>query len=374
MVSGGVGDYVVVARFLRDLVAYVEPLQFEIYCSNDEAGAWAFGGIRGFREAYNEFLFGRVGEDNPLSLRLSQFVVVLPQKTDWAELRQFKRLMQVAGNVMRFRRKIEVMINNHPYMDGFLAQKAVYMNCTRANFLHAMAKIPYGGDTLNLALDPSVYNRLQLKTRPYITVSNGFDPEFPLSNRQATKCYPHTAILVTKLKQRFPEIAVVQVGTSTSVNIPDADIDLIGKTNLPQVAAVLAHAQLHIDNEGGLVHIAKCLGTRSCVIFGPTSVDYFGYPENINVRPPFCGGCWWINETWMDSCPRGFETARCLSEQDPEAVLSAISAALAPSTRKRAAVSAEARKRNGRKREVMNAPDHPLDADSLIAQITKTRV
>jgi hypothetical protein len=75
------------------------------------------------------------------------------------------------------------------------------------------------------------------------------------------------------------------------------------------------------------VHIARTLGVKSCVIFGPTSIDYFAYPDNINIRPTLCGGCWWINSTWMDACPRGFEMAPCMSTQKPEDIVAAIEAA-----------------------------------------------
>jgi ADP-heptose:LPS heptosyltransferase len=96
---------------------------------------------------------------------------------------------------------------------------------------------------------------------------------------------------------------------------------LIGKTTMPEVAAIIASAELHLDNESGLVHMAACLGTRSCVLFGPTDADYFGYPQNINIRPGCCGGCWWTTDSWMDQCPRGFATAPCMDSIAPEDVV-----------------------------------------------------
>jgi len=329
-VSGGVGDYVIIARFLRDLAASVEPFQFDVYCGSFEHGRWAFSGVPGYRETYSDFLFDHFKDEYSLALRISQFVVVHGENAHWESLRAFHRLMQAINQIIRFRSKIEIMIERHPFMDGFLAQKAVYMNLSRANFLHGMASIAYGGPALALETDASFLTQLHLRDRPFITISNGFDAEFPLSRRQATKCYPHSAKLVRLIKEKFPDVAVVQVGTTTSIPIPYADINLLGKTNLKQVAAIIGQAQLHIDNEGGLVHIASCLGTRSCVIFGPTSADYFAYEDNINIRPTFCGGCWWINETWMDSCPRRFETARCMSEMPPEYILAKIAAEWGP--------------------------------------------
>jgi hypothetical protein len=67
--------------------------------------------------------------------------------------------------------------------------------------------------------------------------------------------------------------------------------------------------------------MAACLGTRSCVLFGPTDADYFGYPQNINMRPGCCGGCWWTTDSWMDQCPRGFASAPCMDSIPPEDVV-----------------------------------------------------
>ena len=94
----------------------------------------------------------------------------------------------------------------------------------------------------------------------------------------------------------------------------------------------LRGAIFHLDNEGGLVHLASAMGTRSCVVFGPTSSRYFGYPGNVNVDPGFCGGCWWITETWMNHCPRGFATARCMTDQ-PAAVVARAAATLLENVR-----------------------------------------
>jgi ADP-heptose:LPS heptosyltransferase len=107
------------------------------------------------------------------------------------------------------------------------------------------------------------------------------------------------------------------------------NLNLIKRTSLQQAAGLIKAALMHIDNEGGLVHLARCLGVESAVVFGPTPSNYFGYPGNVNIDPAFCGGCWWSTETWMDRCPRGFEAARCMTEQPPDSVAAAIDRHLA---------------------------------------------
>jgi ADP-heptose:LPS heptosyltransferase len=122
---------------------------------------------------------------------------------------------------------------------------------------------------------------------------------------------------VREFKQKRPDVAVVQLGAKTSISIPGVDENLVSATSLAQAAAILKRAIFHVDNEGGLVHVAACLGTRSIVLFGPTSVKFFGYPGNINVSSDVCGDCWWATNTWMDRCPRGYRQPKCLLDLDP---------------------------------------------------------
>jgi glycosyl transferase family 9 (putative heptosyltransferase) len=326
-ITGGIGDYIVIGRFLRDLIKQVEAFDFDIYCASEGGADWVFRSIPGFQKTYPEFIFGTLAPSYSLALSISQFVFVHDDYAQWKIVREQRRLMRVVHRLRKFKSEFDIMIERHPYMDGFLGQKAVFMNSNRSVFLHAMCGIPYGGHELDLHCNFTFLDRLGLQDREFVTINNGFDPNFLITNPRATKCYPHCDELVQHFKASFPGVRVVQIGTATSIPIKSADVNLIGETTLQEAAGILRRTRLHIDNEGGLVHIARSLGVRSCVIFGPTSLDYFAYADNINIRPTFCGGCWWINSTWMDACPRGFETARCMSTQKPEDIVAGIEAA-----------------------------------------------
>ena len=178
----------------------------------------------------------------------------------------------------------------------------------------------YGGDRMSIPRDAGIVAQLGLKSRHYVTVHNGFDTGFVITGRRATKCYRRFDAVVAILKQSLPHLTFVQVGAGTSEPIAECDIDLIGKTTLSEVAAILAGAAFHIDNESGLVHLARCYGVSAGVVFGPTPADYFAYPDNLSIEPPICGNCWWMTRTWMDLCPKGYATPRCMTEQDPALV------------------------------------------------------
>lgn len=69
-----------------------------------------------------------------------------------------------------------------------------------------------------------------------------------------------------------------------------------------ETAALIKGAYFNIGPEGGLTHIARVVGTKSIVLFGPTPVHVFGYPENINLRSNVCKPCWWRKSDWFTMC------------------------------------------------------------------------
>jgi hypothetical protein len=318
--TGGLGDYIVIARFVRDLAVHAGGIHFDIFSPSPTVAAWAFGKIAGFHAAYYDILFEHVVQEYDVGIRANQSVFAYFEHARWRRLAEHPNLVQAIDSMVRFRPKLEIFIERHPWFDNFLAKTAVFANFTRRNFLHTIAGLQYGGDTLAVPRDDGVLSRLGLRSRQYVTIHNGFDTGFVISGRRATKCYPHFGSVVTHLRRQFPDLRFVQVGAATSEAVDECDLILLNKTTLDEVAGLLGGAVMHIDNEGGLVHLAACLGTRSTVVFGPTPSDYFGYPSNVNVDPPVCGNCWWMTRTWMDWCVKGYETPRCMTEQQPELV------------------------------------------------------
>jgi hypothetical protein len=318
--TGGLGDYVVIARFVRDLAAQVGSIKFDLFSPNPTLAAWAFARIPGFRGAYHDILFDHVVHEYDVGFRVNQFAVVYQEHVRWSSVREHHGLMRAIDRLVRFRPKIEMFVDRHPLLDNFLARTAVFENANRRDFLHLMAGLPYGGDRLPMRQDAGVVSRMGLRPQQYITVHNGFDTGFVITGRRATKCYPHFGAVVAQIRTAFPDLQVVQIGTTTSEPIAECDLVLLNKTSLDEVVGLLAQSVLHLDNEGGLVHLAACVGTRSVVVFGPTPSEYFGYAGNINIDPPVCGNCWWMTRTWMDVCAKGYSVPRCMAEQAPEVV------------------------------------------------------
>lgn len=329
-ISGGLGDTLVIARFVRDLAVHVGDIRFDIFSPTPRNATWVFQDVPGFCTAYHDISFNHTVSEYDLSIRANQSAVVYHESIRWSSVRRNHRLMEVTDSLIRFRPKVDVFVSHHPWLDHFLAHTAVFAGATRRDFLHAMAGLAYSSDRLAISQDGSIIGRLGLTPRHYITVHNGFDPRYVISSPRATKCYPHFGAVVEYLKDALPHITFVQVGTTTSKPIPECDLVLLNQTSLDEVSALLGQALLHLDNEGGLVHLAACLGIRSAVVFGPTPPDYFGYPDNINIAPPVCGGCWYMTRTWMDACVKGHDSPLCLTQQDPRGVADRVLAAVTP--------------------------------------------
>jgi hypothetical protein len=320
-IGGVIGDHIVIARFMRDLAASVEEIRFDVYSGIPDHARWLFASVKGFRNALSDARFDSVAGEYDVSLTLNQAAILHEEHARRATLRRHSKLAGVCSNIVRYRPKIDTFVANQPLLADALARHALFANATRRDFLHRIADIPYGGDALEVTTDAAATSRFGLAGKTYVTVHNGYDQNFTVSSGGlATKCYPHFGSVLAELKAAFPSLLTVQLGTSTSDPLAEADLNLIDQTTVPEAAEILRHSILHLDNEGGLVHLASCFNVPSCVVFGPTPSSYFGYPGNLNIDPNFCGGCWWVNLTWMDRCPRGFATARCMSEQDPHSV------------------------------------------------------
>ncbi len=77
------------------------------------------------------------------------------------------------------------------------------------------------------------------------------------------------------------DVNVVLVGAKNEADVADAvtgsmktkATNLVGKTDLDTVVAILSEADLMISNDMGLAHVAPSVGTKTIAIFGPTNPE-----------------------------------------------------------------------------------------------------
>lgn len=135
-----------------------------------------------------------------------------------------------------------------------------------------------------------------------------------------TRLWPleHYAEIVQRLHRDYPEYTLVQLGRPDTKKIEGIDVDLRGKTNFEELKNILKKAAVHIDGDCGMVHFRHSLrGGPSIVLFGPTSAEFIGYPENVNLRGNGCPNfCEWINTNWQEKCTAGFDSLPCMASPD----------------------------------------------------------
>lgn len=203
------------------------------------------------------------------------------------------------------------IVNRQPLMENITGVEAVKMGLNRRTLIPKILGLPEvefkkKHPSTDLILDG-----------PFITIHDGYDDANDKVKARSTKNWDldkwNKLILVLKL--RFPDVKIIQLGGKTARVIDKVDYSLVNSLSIMDSLAVLSKSLLHIDNESGLVHAAHMLGVRSVVLFGPTNLDFFGYPDNLNIAPHFCadaGGCWWLKQDWMSKCALGYVSPLCM--------------------------------------------------------------
>ena len=99
-------------------------------------------------------------------------------------------------------------------------------------------------------------------------------------------------------------------------------VNLVGRTNLKQLAHIFTRAALVLGGDTGPVHLAAGLGTPTVMLMGPTDANrngpYGQIQRAIEVDRP-CRGC------WKRACPKGLD---CLAAISVDAVAAKIDGAL----------------------------------------------
>lgn len=164
------------------------------------------------------------------------------------------------------------------------------------------------------------FKNLQLKQ--YITLNFGWglNPK----QRVPAKIWPYEYYnkLIKHIKTTYPKLELVQLGVENSIKLEGVDYYIFGRS-LELSKYILKNSLLHIDCEGGLVHLATQLDTKCIVLFGPTPVYYFGYENNINIVSDTCKNCCYLDNDFS-ICYRNMDQPECMYSITPERVFTYI--------------------------------------------------
>jgi ADP-heptose:LPS heptosyltransferase len=324
-ITGGVGDCIVVARFLRDLDPYLDShIVFDIYFLNPSQVDFIFASVPRIRTIIADSIFTTVRQKYDASLTINQYVYFHNEDIDVSRLiRSAPSILKFYSTIEKKRKPYNKLMAHHPSLDGAMSDIAVRLGFSRQNFLHQLAEIKYSNNLLPIQVDVNALDKYSLAGKKYITIHDGWDENFKILSLRPTKAYIFESwiLVVRQLKRKFPHLLIVQIGGKSGSLIEGVDINLKGRTSLTEAGALLAGSLLHIDTESGLTHMATALGTKCAVLFGPTNAAFFGYSENINITSHLCGNCWWSTDTWMDFCPRGLAVPECMDSLKPDFIV-----------------------------------------------------
>lgn len=165
-----------------------------------------------------------------------------------------------------------------------------------------------------------------LLNKSFITVHRGCDLNYPRHVKMwESQNYEKVIHLIHR---EYPELVIVQYGASHDRCdlIRGVDIDLTGRTTMEEVKILLKKSLIHIDSDGGMIHLRHAIhGGPSVAMYGPNAEEFFGYSENENITGQGCiDTCEWLTNDWMLNCARGYKIPPCMESITPEMVMERI--------------------------------------------------
>ncbi len=135
------------------------------------------------------------------------------------------------------------------------------------------------------------------------------------------------ADVIQQITHLAPAIKIVLTGSSSEQELakalPDSlsVINLVGKTDILQLGALLERCEVCLTSDSGPMHIAAAVGTATVALFGPTSPvrhQPYGTGHTVIEKPVSCRPC------YKQSCHRQDAPDLCMKEISSAEVVKAL--------------------------------------------------
>lgn len=320
--GSGLGDAIIQKGFFNELASFSDQILIDIYCPKareyiDNFYSDCASYNLGINDGGGLYIRNRAKYD----LSISAVSIARIDHINENELKNYpdfyEKIMKLKKAIDDYKLEVLPFRNFGTHIRRMQFQKKdCYSSFNYTNDFHAdktRVKLPINSN------QHETLERYQLNK--YITLNYGTGMSSSGNREIISKQWPmkHYESFVKLFKERYDSIKVVQLGDKSAELIDGVDKHIFGE-DIEAVKHILLNAMLHLDSEGGLVHLASQLGTKCVVLFGPTQADYFGYPNNINIISDKCNGCYGLYDTAYH-CARNMEKPECMWSIKPEIVM-----------------------------------------------------
>lgn len=321
--GGALGDYIVYLRLVDELSAVCD-CDLDLFLDRIEFGEFIYGGRQNVtivHDVYNN-LFVSSTAHYDLALHVDHGATL--KHINLGAIRaKAPNFFHTACKIEEALLRNELHISDQHQRESVILRRAKFSGDSKWSLLSCGGAVDMGGMYSNILLNMRwlpVLERHALTGRRYITVNFGADKN--MGGTTQTKLLPVSTLteFIAAFKVAHPDLLVVQTGVKNSLKLDGADRYAFD-CRLEETAILLKNSLLHVDCEGGLVHLASQLSTPCVVNFGPTPSYYYGYPRNENIVSPVCGECMSVTGQWSKVCPRGLQRAACMAAITPQMLL-----------------------------------------------------
>ena len=321
--TGGFGDGIISSKLLDELMT-LGPVRIDVFCNNIAFGQAVYGKRPGVRvlphDAYehSKYIYD-------IALTVEHFVHV-----DHYNAKNVAKYSPALADKIHALgvsiSKVRPDIGQQCYREALHFERCKLLGINRYTELNHINVFHITDQRSAVYLDENYLLRLEeldVLEKKYITINRGAD-SMGRSGTQ-TKVWPEEYYIefVKLFKQQYPDIEIYQIGSKGNTKIVGVDKYIFGE-NLEVVKWILKNSKLHLDCEGGMVHLASQLSTKCVVIFGPTPAHIYAYPWNINLVPKNCNNCMGIHEDWAFTCYRGLPEPECMYSITADMVMNSI--------------------------------------------------
>lgn len=326
LLKGGIGDSIIQKRWLRELLHYIPEYQAEIFNINNVefleylyqdmpnvCGIVRDLGMR-YRAACREYALA-------LTVEACHFI-----KVDWFCEEIFKEghpdFVRRVKKLQEETQKENADLSTPMHLTNLTR---LYLGCNCYTGFNYHGAFDVRDKQVGIPLTEKGRREFEaLSLRQYMTVNYGNGD--CRDGSKVAKSWPKWRFeeVIADVHGLYPDLQVVQVGMAGAEKLQGADACLFGRS-FDSLAYVLKNAVLHLDIEGGLVHMASQLGTKCVVLFGPTVEEYYGYEKNTNIRAGTCRNCWGLYSD-VNRCARGLKEPECMYAITPKMVVKEIKA------------------------------------------------